>query len=123
MSISSVGAVTAVRPPAPAPAPAQQSDAAPTGLAPAVRIDIRTADTPHSAATDRSESKATSEDSVERHNRIDPDTKTVVYQEVDPASGDIVVQIPDAVVLKARAYAEAQAARGQKAERPVDRTA
>lgn len=123
MSISSVGAVAAVRAPVPAPGPAQQPDSSPTGLAPAVRIDIRAAETPPSAANGRSETKASSEDSVQRHNRIDPDTKTVVYQEVDPASGDIVVQIPDAVVLKARAYAEAQAARGQKAERPVDRTA
>ncbi len=119
MSISSVGAVTAVRAPVPAPGSAQQSDAAPAALAPAVRIDVRSPDTARFPAPDLSETKGSSKDAVQRHNRIDPDTKTVVYQEVDPASGDIVVQIPDAAILKARAYAEAQADRDHK----VDRTA
>ncbi|KQP88175.1 hypothetical protein ASF60_00895 [Methylobacterium sp. Leaf113] len=55
--------------------------------------------------------------------RIDQDTKTVIYQEVDPASGDVVIQLPDPVVLKARAYAEAAEARAKLSARPLDLTA
>ncbi|WP_375464085.1 hypothetical protein [uncultured Methylobacterium sp.] len=40
----------------------------------------------------------------------DAESRSLVFQVVDPASGDIVVQIPDAVVLKARAYAREAAA-------------
>lgn len=123
MSISSVTAVPPIRVSQPVQASGQQAEVAPAALAPAVRIDIRAADAARPAEAGRSETKASGEDAVERHNRIDPDTKTLVYQEVDQASGDIVVQIPDAVVLKARAYVEAQAARNQRVERPVDRTA
>jgi len=107
----------------PTQGPAQQPDTAPAALAPAVRIDIRQADADQPSGADGPKAKASSEANVARHNRIDPDTKTIVYQEVDAASGDIVVQIPDALVLKARAYVEAQATRLQKAEQPIDRTA
>ena len=44
-------------------------------------------------------------------------------QEVDPNSGDVVVQLPDPVVLKARAYAEAAEARAKPTSRPLDRSA
>lgn len=122
MSISSISAVTAVRPPAPAATPTQQPEA-PASLAPAVRIDIRKPDAARDDSPARSQPQPFAEEAVDRRHSVDPDTKTMVFQVVDQASGDIVVQIPDATVLKARAYVEAQAARNQKAERPVDRTA
>lgn len=40
----------------------------------------------------------------------DAESKALVYQIVDPASGDVVVQIPTEVVIKARAYAREVAA-------------
>ncbi|NEU13281.1 flagellar protein FlaG [Methylobacterium sp. BTF04] len=122
MSISSISAVTPIRPPTPSPAPAQPADS-PAALAPAVRIDIRKPETARDANPEKTKAGLPSDEAVDRRNSIDPDTKTIVYQVVDQASGDVVVQIPDAVVLKTRAYVEAQAARTQKAERPLDRTA
>lgn len=121
MSISSITAVTPVRPPVPAAVPAQPA-APPTSLEPAVRVDIRRTDAERDGPA-KSEAQANPEEAEDRRHSIDPDTKTMVFQVVDPASGDVVIQIPDALVLKARAYVEAQAARNQKAERPVDRTA
>lgn len=53
----------------------------------------------------------------------DPESQALVYQVVDAQSGEVVVQIPDDVVLRARAYAEAAEVRARPAERPVDRTA
>ena len=57
----------------------------------------------------------------------DQDTRQMVYQVVDPGSGDVVVQLPTATVLKARAYAEATAARAApvkgEVKQPVDRIA
>lgn len=40
----------------------------------------------------------------------DAESKSLVYQVVDPASGDVVVQIPTEVVIKARVYAREVAA-------------
>ncbi|MER2268854.1 hypothetical protein [Methylobacterium oxalidis] len=56
----------------------------------------------------------------------DAESQTLVYQVVDPASGDVVIQIPDAVVLRARVYArEASEAAGpqQKPGSAVERRA
>lgn len=121
MSISSISAVTPVRSPAPTPAPAQPAET-PERLGPAVRIDIRRPDAARDAAGAKPETAPPLEEALDRRHSVDPDTKTIVYQVVDQASGDVVVQIPDAVVLKSRAYADALAER-KKAESPVDRTA
>lgn len=42
---------------------------------------------------------------MERHLAIDPETKAVVVQSVDPATGKVVRQIPDETLLKLRLYA------------------
>jgi hypothetical protein len=131
MSITSIGATSPVRGigATPAPIPPVQPVPAPAPLAPAVRVDIRSQD----PGTDRrAEAPRTSDPiqdakaaqtAMEPRIRIDTDTKAVVYQEVDPNSGDVVVQLPDPVVLKARAYAEAAEARTRSVARPLDRTA
>jgi len=55
---------------------------------------------------------ATRHDSEYRDQFIrDPDSRRIVYQVVDPATGDIVVQLPTETTLKARAYADAAALR------------
>lgn len=117
MQISTITATPAFRGPGAGPAPVAPA-AAPEPLAPAVRVDIRNPerDTPRpepDAAVTPNEARV----------RIDRDTRTVVYQEVDPASGDVVIQLPDPVILKARAYAEQAAAARATTERPLDRTA
>lgn len=126
MTISSVTATSASRAPqsgAEAIQPVQPvAPVAP--LAPAVRVDIRRGDT----GRDRESPPAQAAGAVEpaenqQRMRIDAETKTVVYQVVDPSSGDVVVQLPDATILKARAYADAVAVRNRPVERPLDRTA
>ena len=132
MSITSIGAAPPVRFVAVTPASAQPIQA-PAFLAPAVRVDIRSQDqgadiggtsraglarTPDPAPEAKAAATAT-----EPRIRIDRETKAVVYQEVDPNSGDVIVQLPDPVVLKARAYAEAVEARTRATARPLDRTA
>ena len=129
MSITSLGAVLPARVSAATPAriPPVQPVQAPAPLAPAVQVDIRGQDqgTDPRASTARTsapDAKAT-QTAMEPRIRIDQDTKSVVYQEVDPNSGDVVVQLPDPVVLKARAYAEAAEARAKPTSRPLDRSA
>ncbi|KQO70005.1 hypothetical protein [Methylobacterium sp. Leaf88] len=131
MSITSLGAVLPARVTGatPAPSPPVQPVQAPAPLAPAVRVEIRSLDPaadPRAGTvrtpTPEQDAKAT-QIVMEPRIRIDQDTKAVVYQEVDPNSGDVVVQLPDPVVLKARAYAEAAEARAKPVARPFDRTA
>jgi hypothetical protein len=55
-------------------------------------------------------SKAAQPEAESRGYVRDAESRSLVYQVVDPKSGDIVVQIPDAVVLKARTYAREAAA-------------
>ena len=120
MSISTITATLAFRGAGAGPAPVQPVApiSAPEPLAPAVRLDIRNPErdaprsVPDAAATPN-----------EARIRIDRDTRTVVYQEVDPASGDVIIQLPDPVILKARAYAEQAAAARATTEHPLDRTA
>ncbi|WP_143103823.1 hypothetical protein [Methylobacterium gossipiicola] len=99
----------------------------PTRLGPAVTFDIHTTRPDHDDEApeghDRHAAQATQR---EARIRIDQDTKSIVYQEVDPSSGDIVIQLPDPVVLKARAYADRAAAAASEAaaeDHPVDRKA
>jgi hypothetical protein len=121
MQISTITPILAVRSPAPGPAPVAPVSpvAAPEPLAPAVRVDIREREReapppePDAAAAKPTEARV----------RIDRDTRTVVYQEVDPASGDVVIQLPDPVILKARAYAEQAVTARATTGRPLDRTA
>ncbi|MFD0938292.1 hypothetical protein ACFQ12_24285, partial [Methylobacterium trifolii] len=78
----------------------------PTGnpaLGPAVSLRIG----PESAGDG---SKAAQPEAESRGYVRDVESRSLVYQVVDPKSGDIVVQIPDAVVLKARTYAREAAA-------------
>lgn len=102
-----------IRPAAREPEPAEQK------LDPAVTLDIGPEAKPERAAR-------TETDYTTKFVR-DPEAKTLVYQVVDPASGDVVVQLPSATVLKNRAYAEANAARAAPVapviQPPVDRIA
>ncbi|MCJ2036911.1 hypothetical protein [Methylobacterium sp. J-068] len=129
MSISSIGAVPAFRGTGagPSPIPPVQPVQAPAPLAPAVRVDIqsqeRGSDPRFGTRPAPSQEAKAGAAAAEPRIRIDQDTKTVVYQEVDPSSGDVVIQLPDPVVLKARAYAEASEMRAHPAGRPLDRTA
>lgn len=125
MSISSITSVSAVQgslgtgmgpvtpvPPVPGP----------TRLGPAVTFDIHTTAPEDESPETRDVPPV--EVAPDARIRIDQDTRTVVYQEVDPSSGDVVIQLPDPVVLKARAYADrAAAAEASTEAHPVDRTA
>ena len=42
---------------------------------------------------------------MERHLTIDPKTRAVVVQSVDPHTGEVVQQVPDETLLKLRLYA------------------
>lgn len=104
--------------PAPARAPAQGPGPERT-LEPAVTLDIGGEAKPERAG--RGETDYTT------HFVRDPDAHQIVYQVVDPLSGDVVVQLPSVTVLKARAYAAANAARAAPVapviQPPVDRIA
>ncbi|KQP16341.1 hypothetical protein [Methylobacterium sp. Leaf93] len=127
LSISpmSMPSVAPVAPTVNAPAPVRKAGAATTvgmPLDPPVRFDVRLDDAP---VADDQEPKSNTETPTpdERRITVDQDTKSLVYQVVDPNSGDVVVQLPEATILRARAYAEATAMRAKEDQRPVDRTA
>ncbi len=63
-------------------------------LDPAVSIDVR----PEASAAKPSEPE-------QRAYIRDQDTASLVFRVTDPKTGDVVMQIPDEVILKARAYA------------------
>lgn len=127
MSIPELSTAAPIRSVTPAPVQAIPPVAPPQPVAkplePAVRLDIRSGDRPVPVAEEPRPAETAPVDRTERRVTIDADTKSVVYQVVDAEYGDIVIQIPDPVVLKARAYAEAAAAKSQSGERPLDRTA
>lgn len=75
-------------------------------LGPAVSLRIG----PESSGAAGDGSKAAQPEAESRGYVRDAESRSLVYQVVDPKSGDIVVQIPDAVVLKARTYAREAAA-------------
>lgn len=129
MFISGIGAAPTIRVTGatPVPVPPVEPVTAPMPLSPAVRVDIRGRESGSDPRAERpresAEDTRRAEEVTEPRIRIDRDTKAVVYQEVDPSSGDVVVQLPEPTVLKARAYAEAAEARARPADRPLDRTA
>ncbi|AWN42045.1 hypothetical protein [Methylobacterium durans] len=89
-----------------------------TPLAPAVSLSIG------EAAEARAGSEAAQQGAGRGAYTRDAESQTLVYQVVDPASGDIVIQIPDEVVLRARVYArEASEATVQKPGAAVERRA
>lgn len=92
----------------PAPRPATAGDEADRQkLEPAVSVEL-TADGGNSAPT------ASERRRIER----DEATQALVYRVTDSVSGELIVQIPDAMVLKARAYAQqVEAAAGARIER------
>lgn len=112
--------------PAPVPKAAPVARVA-TPLDPPVKFDVRRDEAPV-ADEPASKSDARLPIADERRVTVDQDTKSIVYQVVDPNSGDVVVQLPEATILRARAYAEATANRASafratEDEQPVDRTA
>ncbi|UMY16201.1 flagellar protein FlaG [Methylobacterium organophilum] len=103
----------AIRPistPAPTPSVASAAESRPTAqvtsdtpntsrqLAPAVSIEINPENTP---AANPAPAASTEKRGFER----DPESQAIVYRVTDAATGDVLVQIPDEVVLRARAYA------------------
>lgn len=132
LSISSVSTAPvapnnpSVNSPTPAPKAAPVTRVA-TPLDPPVKFDVRRDETP-AADEPASKSDIGLPTADERRVTVDQDTKSIVYQVVDPDSGDVVVQLPEATLLRARAYAEATANRASafratEDEQPVDRTA
>ncbi|MGU3537870.1 flagellar protein FlaG [Methylobacterium sp. A54F] len=81
-------------------------------LAPAVTVDV---------SGNGEAARGRPDSGYEGHFIRDTDSRQMVYQMIDPASGDIILQIPDVTVLKARAYAEPQSA--STSEGAVDRLA
>ena len=56
---------------------------------------------------------------MERHITIDPKTRAVVVESIDPDTGKVVRQIPDETLLKLRVYArELREAGGAEADEP-----
>ncbi|GJD38414.1 MULTISPECIES: hypothetical protein [Methylobacterium] len=127
LSISpmSMPTVAPVAPIVNAPAPVRKAGPATTvgtPLDPPVRFDVRLDDAP--VADDQAPKPDTEAPTAdERRITVDQDTKSLVYQVVDPNSGDVVVQLPEATILRARAYAEATAMRAKEDQHPLDRTA
>lgn len=86
-----------------APAPVPNETEAPRPLGPPVRFDV--AAEAHSARYAR-----------------DLDTQQIVFEVVEPTSGDVIDQLPTKAALRARAYAAEVAAHGWY-QTGVDRTA
>lgn len=63
----------------------------------AVRLDLS------NAARDQARREAMLRDAIQRNVTIDPRTRTVVFQAVDPATGQVLRQLPDEASLKLRA--------------------
>lgn len=93
-------------PPRPvAPIPSSPSAVERPRLEPAVSLDL-SAEAAEQAAPER------------RGYDLDTESRTLVYRVTDPVSGDVIVQIPDEIVLKARVYARQDAAQaGAQVER------
>jgi hypothetical protein len=80
----------------------------------AVRVDIQQKDqrTQDRATSDQQARQQASRDRLV----IEPETKTVVLQRVDPQTGETVSQLPDETLLKLRIFSK------QLAERALDRS-
>ncbi len=92
----STAAVTPIRPVA---EPIRSEAPASRVLAPAVSVDV---------GPENSEAKATEAKPTEPERRAyirDADSQSLVFRVTDPQTGDVVMQIPDEVILRARAYA------------------
>ena len=86
---------------------------APTGGADAQRLDPAVSVEVDPEAAQKSAAAASDKRGFIR----DADSHSLVYQVTDASTGDVVLQIPDEVVLKARAYArDAQPATGARFE-------
>ncbi|MDR7036968.1 MULTISPECIES: flagellar protein FlaG [Methylobacterium] len=121
MDIRAVATSPPVAPAASVPSTPQRQDARPqaqAALAPAVSLSIG------EAAETRNAAETAQQNARSGAYTRDAESQTLVYQVVDPASGDVVIQIPDEVVLRARVYArEASEAAAQKPGAAVERRA
>lgn len=103
-------AVPEVRPIPPVPAGAAPE---PRALEPAVSVDLRGQEPNPGGRTDRQSGEAEKRGFVR-----DADSRSLVFQVTDARTGDVVIQIPNTVVLKARAYArEAEGPVGERVAR------
>lgn len=89
----STSPVTPVRPVA---EPVRNEAPASRTLDPAVSVEV----TPEAADAKQPERRAYTRDA---------DSQSLVFRVTDPQTGDVVMQIPDEVILKARAYARESA--------------
>lgn len=85
------------RPPEPRPTPDRDAS---TTLQPAVQVAIG----------DREAETRTGTDTKRQFTR-DPDTDALVFQVMDPVSGEVFLQLPDEATLRARVYARELEAR------------
>ena len=88
-----VAPAATVAPIRPVAAPAQAGASDSRVLDPAVSLDLRP------------EAEAKPTEPERRAYVRDADTQSLVFRVTDPKTGDVVMQIPDEVILKARAYA------------------
>ncbi|MFF8800384.1 MULTISPECIES: hypothetical protein [unclassified Methylobacterium] len=89
--VSSPATVTPIRPVA---EPAPSEAAPPRVLDPAVSLDVKP------------EATETKPPEPERRAYIrDAESQSLVFRVTDPSTGDVVMQIPNEVILKARVYA------------------
>ncbi|CAO4142537.1 Flagellar protein FlaG [Methylorubrum thiocyanatum] len=87
----STSPVTPIRPVA---EPVRNEASASRALDPAVSVEVK----PEAA-------EAKPREPERRAYMRDADTQSLVFRVTDPQTGDVVMQIPDEVILKARAYA------------------
>ncbi|RVU17107.1 hypothetical protein EOE48_14435 [Methylobacterium oryzihabitans] len=100
------------------PMPARREPPESPPLEPAVTLDL-------SPEARRSASQATeAAATAQARYRRDPDTRQMVFQVVDPTSGNVVDQLPSEAVLRARTYArESEAQQTTEIGTTVARTA
>ncbi len=98
------------------PPPARREPPESQPLEPAVTLDL----SPEARRSGPPASEAT----AQARYRRDPDTRQMVFQVVDPTSGNVVDQLPSEAVLRARTYArESEAQQATEIGTTVARTA
>ncbi|MBO6755869.1 MAG: flagellar protein FlaG [Roseibium sp.] len=108
------------RPPLPSYTAITPVTRAPERTEPAARTELPATRTV-TPATQTEDTRQTDKDSppdqrVERHNVVDPDSKSLVFIATDSASGEVIRQVPSETLLKLRAYAKSIADQAEPAQ-------
>ncbi len=110
--------ITTVRPPTPASPAAGFESRAPVFDTAQQRSETKTLDPAVSVELSSHASEEAQTTAERRRYEVDSATQALVFRVTNVANGDVIVQIPDEVVLKARAYAQqTAAAAGERIER------